>query len=90
VVAELVDLPVGRQARTAQTRVPKIKISKKVMYFIYVLESIERNYTYIGLTNDLERRIKQHFKGYNKTTKPYLPFRLIFFENFDTRQFARE
>jgi putative endonuclease len=60
------------------------------MYYVYALKSEQRNYIYVGLTNDLERRILEHNRGYNKTTKPYLPFLLIYEESFETRQEARK
>jgi len=59
------------------------------MWFVYALSSQKRNYIYVGLTNDVERRIAEHNNGYNKTTKPYLPFKLIYTESFETRALAR-
>ena len=59
------------------------------MFFVYAISSIHRNYIYVGLTDNLQRRIQQHNLGYNKTTKPYKPFILIFNESFPTRQEAR-
>ena len=59
------------------------------MYFVYVIKSEIRKYIYVGLTNNLERRIDEHNKGYNKTTKPYRPFTLIHSEIFETRSQAR-
>jgi len=60
------------------------------MYYVYVISSINRNYTYIGITDNLQRRINQHNKGYNRTTKPYKPFSLVFTENYPSRILARE
>jgi len=58
-------------------------------YYIYAIKSLSRNYIYVGLTNNLNRRISDHNKGYNKTTKPYAPFKLIYTEEFKTRVEAR-
>ncbi len=60
------------------------------MFFVYAIKSIERNYIYVGLTNNLERRIERHNSGQNKTTKPYSPFELIYSEVLDTRIEARK
>jgi putative endonuclease len=60
------------------------------MYFVYVISSINRNYTYVGLTNNPDRRINQHNKGYNRTTKAYKPFEVILVEDFPSRSSARE
>ncbi|MDR9410229.1 MAG: GIY-YIG nuclease family protein [Balneolaceae bacterium] len=44
---------------------------------------------YIGMTNDLRRRISEHQNGYERTTKPYRPFKLIYYESFPDRKKAR-
>ncbi|UPQ80784.1 GIY-YIG nuclease family protein [Flavobacterium azooxidireducens] len=59
------------------------------MFFVYAISSLERNYIYVGLTDDLERRFFEHNSGRNKTTKPYKPFKLIYFEEYATRIEAR-
>jgi putative endonuclease len=61
----------------------------KLMYFVSAIKSKERNYIYVGLTDNIERRFLEHQKGQNKTTKPYLPFDLTLIESFDTRPEAR-
>ena len=60
------------------------------MYFVYTIKSLKRNYVYVGLTSDLERRLIEHNNGKNKTTKPYIPFILIYSEKFETRAEARD
>ena len=59
------------------------------MFYVYALSSLERNYIYIGLTNDLDRRFNEHKSGKNRTTKPYRPFKLIYIEECKTRVEAR-
>ncbi|MCX2681119.1 GIY-YIG nuclease family protein [Galbibacter sp. EGI 63066] len=41
------------------------------------------------MTNNLEERIKRHNSGREKTTKPYLPYKLIFSEICIDRKEAR-
>jgi len=60
------------------------------MFYVYAIKSNIRNYIYVGLTNNIERRITEHNKGENKTTKPYKPFKLIYSEECETREKARE
>ena len=60
------------------------------MYFVYSISSLTRNYIYVGLTDNVERRFNQHNTGSNKTTKPYLPFKLIYTEEFPDRDAARK
>ena len=59
-------------------------------YTVYAISSIERNYIYVGLTSDLKARLIRHNKGYEKTTKPYAAFRLIYSENCLDRVEARK
>ncbi|MAO64851.1 MAG: endonuclease [Balneola sp.] len=59
------------------------------MFYVYAISSIDRNYIYVGLTSNLEQRVSYHPKGYEKTTKPYAPFHLIYSETFQTRKEAR-
>lgn len=60
------------------------------MFFVYALKSEIRNYIYVGLTNDLGKRVKRHNDGRERTTKPYRPFRIIYSESFETRIEARK
>ena len=59
------------------------------MYVVYVIKSVNRNFTYVGLTENLERRVFQHNNGRGRSTKPYAPFTLIYTEICDTRSNAR-
>jgi putative endonuclease len=60
------------------------------MFFVYAISSEVRNYIYVGLTNNVERRLEEHNNGENKSTKAYKPFRLIIVEKFETRIEARK
>jgi putative endonuclease len=58
------------------------------MYFAYVLKSVEHDFFYKGHCSDLERRLAQHNSGMTVSIKPYIPFKLIYFEEFQTEQQA--
>ena len=60
------------------------------MYKVYAIRSKIKNYIYVGLTTNLEKRLKQHNKGYTKSTKPFRPFEIIYFEEVETRILARK
>jgi putative endonuclease len=59
------------------------------MFCVYALYSLNRNYIYVGITNNMERRFSEHQNGKNRTTKPYAPFKIILHESFQTRIEAR-
>ena len=55
--------------------------SPTMFFYVYTLESIkEGQRLYIGYTKDLRKRIKEHNNGENISTKPYRPWRLIYYE----------
>ena len=59
------------------------------MFTVYAIKSLTKNYIYVGLTNNLDRRLNEHNIGSNRTTKPYRPFVLIYTETFNSRTEAR-
>jgi len=60
------------------------------MHYVYVLESINNKGLYVGYTNNLKRRILEHNRKENFSTKTSAPWRLIFFEGyFDARDAKR-
>ncbi|MBI9036064.1 MAG: GIY-YIG nuclease family protein [Bacteroidales bacterium] len=60
------------------------------MFYVYAIKSLKRNYIYVGLTQNIQDRINRHNHGYEKTTKPYAPFKLIYSEECSDRAFARQ
>lgn len=60
------------------------------MYYVYAISSESRNYIYVGLTDNIERRFGEHNDGKNKTTRAYRPFILVFTEQCETRGVARK
>jgi len=59
------------------------------MFYVYALSSIKHNYIYVGLTHNLDNRIKRHNDGRERTTRFYKPFELIFSEECNSRIEAR-
>lgn len=51
-----------------------------MFHYTYVLKSVKNGNLYIGYTNDLVKRVKEHNRGLNISTKPYLPWKLIYYE----------
>ena len=48
------------------------------MAHVYILRSKKDKRFYIGSTNDLGERLKRHNSGYEKATRPYRPYEIVF------------
>ena len=60
------------------------------MFYVYVIKSEKDSRLYVGFTENLERRIKEHNSGKTKSTKGYMPWTLVYHETVETRIDARE
>jgi len=58
---------------------------KMKKFFIYVLYSETYKQLYIGHTDNLKRRFEQHNKGRVNSTKPFRPYKMIYFEETDSK-----
>ena len=61
-----------------------------MFYYVYVLYSDTYNRLYIGYTSNLRRRFQEHNQGKSKATKPFSPYKLIFYEAFTDRKDAKD
>jgi len=52
------------------------------MFYVYVIKSKKDSSIYIGYTNDLVRRIKEHNAGKSEYTKNKYPYELIYYESY--------
>jgi len=53
-----------------------------------MLKSLEHEYFYKGHCQDLQKRISQHNSGMTESIRPYIPFKLVYFEEFETEKDA--
>ena len=60
------------------------------MFYAYVIKSLHHNFIYKGHCENLEERLKQHNLGKTDSTRPYIPFELIYKEEFNLREEAIE
>ena len=81
-VAQLVDLPAGRQGAS---------ILLNVSYYVYIIRSKSTGKFYTGLTSDIKRRFKEHNRRLSNTlsTKYISDFELVFCQITKTRNGAR-
>jgi len=60
------------------------------MHTAYILQSSRDGSYYIGSTDNLDKRIIKHNKGYSRYTKSKRPFNLIYKEDYATRSEAKK
>ena len=57
-------------------------------WFVYVLRSIKLERNYVGFSRNVAKRLRQHNSGKTKSTKPFLPWKILFFEEFASKEEA--
>ena len=58
------------------------------VYYVYLLKSLKIKYFYVGFSEDLKARLAQHNAGKVRSTKPFRPLKLIYYEAYTTRDIA--
>ena len=59
------------------------------MFYVYAISSLKHNYIYVGMTENIDVRVKRHNDGRERTTKFYRPFVIIYTEECENRKEAR-
>lgn len=59
------------------------------MYSIYIIESQRDKRLYVGMSQNVKKRIKEHNTGYVFSTKGYRPWKLVYSELVGSRVGAR-
>jgi len=59
------------------------------MYFVYLLESIGSKKWYVGYTpENVWSRLEKHNSGVVQSTKPFMPWKIIYYEAYLQREDA--
>ena len=61
---------------------------EKEKFFVYILQSMKDFSFYIGQTNDLDFRVCKHNEGMSRYTSSKRPWRLVYFEMYNSRSEA--
>lgn len=59
------------------------------MYYVYLLRSKFNGQIYVGSTNNLKRRFREHNDGRHYSTNRYKPWELLYYEAFGAEELAR-
>lgn len=60
-----------------------------MFFYVYMLQSKQTDRFYVGYTDNLIRRVKEHNLGLNQSTKQYKPWTLIYYEACRNRDDAK-
>ena len=60
------------------------------MYYAYILYSLKYKRNYYGSTKNLQKRLEFHNAGKVFSTKPYLPWQLIWYGGFIDEKRAKD
>ena len=60
------------------------------MFYVYVLLSLRDKTTYIGMTEDLDKRLREHNQGKTKSIKHKIPLEMVYFEAYNDKTKARK
>ena len=58
--------------------------------YVYLLRSQKDKKFYLGWTTDVNRRLEEHNKGINLSTKSRIPYELIYFETLSSIELAKQ
>ncbi len=61
-----------------------------IMHYVYVIRSLKDGRFYVGMSTNVKNRITEHNSGKTKSTKGFIPWELIFVEEYLTRIDARK
>ncbi|MCX7833970.1 MAG: GIY-YIG nuclease family protein [Ignavibacteria bacterium] len=57
-------------------------------FYTYILKSKIKDRFYIGSSSNLEKRLQYHNQGKTKSTKPSIPWEIVYYEKFDSKSDA--
>ncbi len=58
------------------------------MFYAYVIKSVNHDFFYKGHFENIEEKLLQHNSGMTESIRPYIPFELIYKDEFVTRHEA--
>ncbi|MDP3994254.1 MAG: GIY-YIG nuclease family protein [bacterium] len=58
-------------------------------FYVYILYNPKNDFIYIGYSTNLKKRFEEHLSGQSKSTKGYLPIKLIHYEAYSNMKDAK-
>ena len=60
------------------------------MYYVYLIKSKKHGKIYTGYTSDLRRRLAEHNRGKSVYTRNGIPWQLVYYEAYASKEDARK
>ncbi|HXV26557.1 MAG TPA: GIY-YIG nuclease family protein [Candidatus Paceibacterota bacterium] len=60
------------------------------MRYVYVLRSVKSKTLYVGSTDNVARRIREHNEGFSKFTRRHVPWQCVYLEGYAAPEDAYE
>ncbi|OGZ61972.1 MAG: hypothetical protein A3H51_00030 [Candidatus Spechtbacteria bacterium RIFCSPLOWO2_02_FULL_38_8] len=58
-------------------------------YYVYVLHNKSKDFLYVGYSENLRGRVKEHNDGKSKSTKYFGPLKLVHYEAYNNKKDAK-
>ena len=81
----------GRRSVSTRTEFDPVQLhhfSPLMPYYLYILKSQSTDFSYVGHTSNLEKRLLEHNGGKSLSTRARRPWRLVYKEEYTTRSEA--
>jgi len=63
---------------------------RTAMFYVYILKSLKYQKSYVGCTDNVTRRLREHNSGKMFFTKRFMPWEIVAIEKFSTLSEARK
>ncbi len=60
------------------------------MHYVYILKSVKNDAIYVGCTNNPVRRLSEHNASANRSTKRYIPWKIVYLEGYANKDDAED
>lgn len=59
------------------------------MWCVYIIRSIRQKWYYVGSTNRINKRLREHNSCQVRSTKYYAPFKIVYIKHFESEKDAK-
>ena len=76
----------GREFESRRFRkMPQKRHFLFMAYYTYILKSKIKDRLYIGSCSDLTKRLEHHNLGHSRSTKAYIPWEVVYYEEYSEK-----